>query len=158
MAFLLYTYRTSSITLLHFRLDHGLYHIRAACHPRNTFTNSFKPRAILSYPLSSSFIPSFNQTPSSLPPPSHQLHPHTNMEKLNSILQEHVAQGQDTTNKLLGAAFVVVNAKGSSPSRCFTPNANRISQMSSSLALQGASTLLPTQDRSAPILSPGWPP
>ncbi|KAL2680556.1 hypothetical protein Neosp_008158 [[Neocosmospora] mangrovei] len=33
------------------------------------------------------------------------------MEKLNSILQEHVAQGQDTTNKLLGAAFVVVNAK-----------------------------------------------
>ncbi|RSL70049.1 hypothetical protein CEP54_001959 [Fusarium duplospermum] len=33
------------------------------------------------------------------------------MEKLNSILQEHVAQGKDTTNKLLGAAFVVVNAK-----------------------------------------------
>ncbi|KAF4996835.1 hypothetical protein FDECE_12291 [Fusarium decemcellulare] len=33
------------------------------------------------------------------------------MEKLSSILQEHVAQGQDTANKLLGAAFAVVNAQ-----------------------------------------------
>ncbi|RSL43915.1 hypothetical protein CEP51_016299 [Fusarium floridanum] len=49
------------------------------------------------------------------------------MEKLSSILQEHVAQEKDTTNKLLGAAFVVVNAKdvlfsGSSGRIDFDPN------------------------------------
>lgn len=36
------------------------------------------------------------------------------MDKLDAILQEHVAQGQDTTNKLLGAAFVVANKDGKS--------------------------------------------
>lgn len=38
------------------------------------------------------------------------------MEKLNVILQRHVADGDDTANKLLGAAFVVVNAEGESRS------------------------------------------
>ncbi|KAF7533758.1 hypothetical protein G7Z17_g13464 [Cylindrodendrum hubeiense] len=32
------------------------------------------------------------------------------MDKLNTILQEHVAQGDDTSNKLLGASFIVVNS------------------------------------------------
>lgn len=34
------------------------------------------------------------------------------MEKLNQILNAHVADGQDTKNKLLGAGFVVVKADG----------------------------------------------
>ncbi|RSL83048.1 hypothetical protein CEP52_016819 [Fusarium oligoseptatum] len=54
------------------------------------------------------------------------------MEKLSSILQEHVAQEKDTTNKLLGAAFVVVNAKdvlfsGSSGRIDFDPNSRQFS-------------------------------
>ncbi|KAL6400890.1 Acyltransferase LovD [Ilyonectria robusta] len=34
------------------------------------------------------------------------------MDKLNTILQEHVAQGDDTSNKLLGASFIAVNPTG----------------------------------------------
>lgn len=34
------------------------------------------------------------------------------MEKLQSILEAHVASGEDTKDKLLGAAFVVVNKEG----------------------------------------------
>ncbi|KAI5457414.1 beta-lactamase/transpeptidase-like protein [Mariannaea sp. PMI_226] len=34
------------------------------------------------------------------------------MDKLTTILQKHVAHGDDTTDKLLGASFVVVNAQG----------------------------------------------
>lgn len=34
------------------------------------------------------------------------------MEKLQSILEAHVASGEDTKDKLLGAAFVVVNKDG----------------------------------------------
>ncbi|KAH7165452.1 beta-lactamase/transpeptidase-like protein [Dactylonectria macrodidyma] len=34
------------------------------------------------------------------------------MDKLNTIFQEHIAQGDDTSNKLLGAAFIVVNSQG----------------------------------------------
>ncbi|KAH7145702.1 beta-lactamase/transpeptidase-like protein [Dactylonectria estremocensis] len=34
------------------------------------------------------------------------------MDRLNTILQEHIAQGGDTSNKLLGAAFIVVNSQG----------------------------------------------
>jgi len=34
------------------------------------------------------------------------------MEKLDAILKSHVAVGDDTTNKLLGAAFVVVGKDG----------------------------------------------
>lgn len=33
------------------------------------------------------------------------------MDKISAILQEHVAQGDDTSNKLLGASFVVVNSQ-----------------------------------------------
>lgn len=36
------------------------------------------------------------------------------MEKLNDILQRHVASGDDTNNKLLGASFVVLNKDGES--------------------------------------------
>lgn len=36
------------------------------------------------------------------------------MEKLNKILADHVARGSDTKDKLLGAAFTVVNAEGES--------------------------------------------
>lgn len=35
------------------------------------------------------------------------------MDKLDAILQKYVAQGEDTSNKLLGAAFVVTNKDGS---------------------------------------------
>lgn len=34
------------------------------------------------------------------------------METLNKILAAHVATGSDTTGKLLGAAFTVVNKDG----------------------------------------------
>lgn len=37
------------------------------------------------------------------------------MDNINRILQEHVAQGDDTRNKLLGASFVVVNSQGAQP-------------------------------------------
>jgi hypothetical protein len=37
------------------------------------------------------------------------------MEKLNYILRSHVADGHDTKDKLLGAAFVVVNKDGEFP-------------------------------------------
>lgn len=36
------------------------------------------------------------------------------MEKLNHILRSHVAEGEDTKDKLLGAAFIVVNKDGES--------------------------------------------
>lgn len=38
------------------------------------------------------------------------------MERLNTILQEHLAQGQDTKDKLIGAAFVLTNKQGMHPS------------------------------------------
>lgn len=34
------------------------------------------------------------------------------MEKLNTILQDAVATGEDTTGKVAGAAFVVTNKDG----------------------------------------------
>ncbi|KAK0384280.1 hypothetical protein NLU13_8368 [Sarocladium strictum] len=34
------------------------------------------------------------------------------MDRLDDILKAHVAQGEDTTNKLLGAAFIVTNKDG----------------------------------------------
>ena len=34
------------------------------------------------------------------------------MEKIDKILHSYMAQGNDTKDKLLGAAFVVVNEKG----------------------------------------------
>jgi hypothetical protein len=34
------------------------------------------------------------------------------MDKLGDILKAHVAHEEDTTNKLLGAAFTVVNKDG----------------------------------------------
>ena len=34
------------------------------------------------------------------------------LDKLDAILQAHVANGDDTTNKLLGASFAVVNKEG----------------------------------------------
>lgn len=34
------------------------------------------------------------------------------MERLDAILQAIVAQGDDTNNKVLGAAFVVTNKEG----------------------------------------------
>lgn len=34
------------------------------------------------------------------------------MEKLNAILEKHVAKGQDTKGKLLGAAFILTNKQG----------------------------------------------
>lgn len=44
------------------------------------------------------------------------------MEKLNDLLAAHVAKGDNTKGKLLGAAFTVVNKDGewppSSPLRC----------------------------------------
>lgn len=39
------------------------------------------------------------------------------MDKLSDILKAHVAQDEDTTNKLLGAAFTVVNKDGTQPPR-----------------------------------------
>lgn len=38
------------------------------------------------------------------------------MEKLDKILADHVVQGSVTKNKLLGAAFTVVNADGEASS------------------------------------------
>jgi hypothetical protein len=35
------------------------------------------------------------------------------MDKLDAILQKYVAQGEDTSNKVLGASFVVTNKDGS---------------------------------------------
>lgn len=35
-----------------------------------------------------------------------------NMDALNAILQAHAAHGADTTDRLLGAAFAVVNEHG----------------------------------------------
>lgn len=47
-------------------------------------------------------------------------HLHTfSMEKLDKILAGHVARGSDTKNKVLGAAFTVVNADGKRPSPSF---------------------------------------
>jgi hypothetical protein len=34
------------------------------------------------------------------------------MEKLDSILNKYVAEGEDTAGKLLGAAFIVCNKDG----------------------------------------------
>lgn len=34
------------------------------------------------------------------------------MDKLNAVLQAHVADGDDTKNKLLGASFVLSNRDG----------------------------------------------
>lgn len=39
--------------------------------------------------------------------------PLSNVDKLDAILQKYVAQGDDTSNKLLGAAFIVTNKDGS---------------------------------------------
>lgn len=42
------------------------------------------------------------------------------MEKLNQILKAHVADGQDTKDKLLGASFIVVKADGRAPTTLVT--------------------------------------
>lgn len=50
------------------------------------------------------------------------------MENLNSILKKYVAEGDDTANKLVGAAFIVCNKDGTvcqnpvQQGRATTPN------------------------------------
>lgn len=39
------------------------------------------------------------------------------MEKLDALLRRDIASGDDTKNKLLGAAFVVTDRNGKPPSR-----------------------------------------
>lgn len=50
------------------------------------------------------------------------------MEKLDKILADHVVQqqGSDTKNKLLGAAFTVVNADGEPTSTVSFPSQTQI--------------------------------
>lgn len=43
------------------------------------------------------------------------------MEKLNAILQKHISTDESTTDKLVGAAFIIVNKDGTRPSTLTPP-------------------------------------
>lgn len=95
------------------------------------------------------------------------------MDKLDAILERAVADGEDTKNKLLGAAFVVTDRNGEQLSFCFVHlsfllkflslilaliNHRCITygnpQASSTLALLGERALTPTRPNSMATLSP----
>jgi hypothetical protein len=48
------------------------------------------------------------------------------MDKLDTILKAHVARGEDTTDKLLGASFIVVNKDGQTQTSFDSPPFHRL--------------------------------
>lgn len=47
------------------------------------------------------------------------------MEKLDLLLQDAVPKGEDTTGKVVGAAYIVTDKDGMSDSKLFSPLTNR---------------------------------
>ena len=80
-------------------------------------------------------------------------------EKLDRILDKYVADGEDTVNRVLGAAFVVCNKDGTNqtypPRRQLDGKSNNIVQGSSIKGLLGGPALSPLHPSSASTLGLG---